>query len=105
VVDASGVSATLQIALQAVRPAGQIIKVGWGPQPLQFSLDPLVQKNVTIHGSFSHNWPIWERVISMMSAGQINLDPIISHVAPLTDWRECFERMEQGEYVKAVLKP
>jgi len=105
VVDASGISATLQIALQAVRPAGQIIKVGWGPQPLPFSLDPLVQKNVTIHGSFSHNWPIWERVISMMSSGQINLDPIISHVASLTDWRECFERMEHGEYVKAVLKP
>ena len=47
-VDTSGASATLQIALQAVRPAGQIIKVGWGPQPMQFSLDPLVQKNVTI---------------------------------------------------------
>jgi L-iditol 2-dehydrogenase len=102
-IDASGVSATLQIALQAVRPSGQIIKVGWGPQPLQFSLDPLVQKNVTISGSFSHNWPVWERVISMIVSGQINLDPVISHTCDLTGWLECFEKMEQGEYVKAVL--
>jgi L-iditol 2-dehydrogenase len=104
-IDASGVSVTLQIALQTVRPAGQIIKVGWGPQPLQFSLDPLVQKNVTIAGSFSHNWPVWERVISMIVSGQINLDPVISCVAPLGEWQHCFEGMEGGEHVKAVLIP
>lgn len=104
-IDASGASITLQMALQAVRPAGQIIKVGWGPQPIQFSLDPLVQKNVTLSGSFSHNWPIWERVISMIVSGQINLDLVISRVAGLADWHECFEKMEAGEYVKAVLTP
>jgi L-iditol 2-dehydrogenase len=105
VIDASGASVTLQIALQAVRPAGQIIKVGWGPQPMHFSLDPLVQKNVTICGSFSHNWPTWERVISMIVSGQIQAEPIVSQVASLTEWLDCFERMEHGEYVKAVLKP
>ncbi|MDX1327223.1 MAG: zinc-binding dehydrogenase, partial [Arenibacter sp.] len=56
VIDAAGASATLKIALQLVRPNGHITKVGWGPQPLNFSLDPLVQKNVTLQGSFSHNW-------------------------------------------------
>lgn len=105
VIDASGVSATLQTVMQAVRPAGQIIKVGWGPQPMQFSLDPLVQKNVTISGSFSHNWPVWERVISMIVSGQIDLGPIVSHVSKLPDWLECFEKMHAGEYVKAVLIP
>ncbi len=105
VVDASGSSATLQIALQAVRPAGHIVKVGWGPQPMQFSLDPAVQKNVTISGSFSHNWPTWERIISMIASGQIDLNPVISRVANLAEWSDCFERMEHGEYVKAVLTP
>jgi alcohol dehydrogenase/L-iditol 2-dehydrogenase len=104
-VDASGASVTLQIALQCVRPAGQIVKVGWGPQPLQFSLDPLVQKNITLSGSFSHNWPIWERAISMIDSGQLNLDPVISRVAGLPEWLNCFEKMERGEYIKAVLKP
>jgi len=105
VIDAAGVSATLQLAMQAVRPAGQIIKVGWGPQPLGFNLDPLVLKAVTLQGSFSHNWPVWERVISMISSGQINLDLVINRVATLNEWEECFERMHAGEYVKAILKP
>lgn len=104
-IDCSGASITLQMALRAVRPAGQIVKVGWGPQPLQFSLDPLVQKNITLSGSFSHNWPVWERVLSMIVSGQIDLDPVISRVAALGDWHDCFEKMEAGEYVKAVLTP
>ena len=57
----------LTTALDLVRPAGWISKVGWGPQPLGFSLDRLVQKNVTLQGSFSHNWPIWERVIRLIA--------------------------------------
>ena len=105
VIDAAGVSATFKMAMDVVRPAGQIIKVGWGPQPLGFNLDPMVQKAVTVQGSFSHNWPIWERVIQMIASGQINLDLIISRVSNLPDWKGCFENMQSGEYVKAVLNP
>jgi alcohol dehydrogenase/L-iditol 2-dehydrogenase len=105
VVDAAGVSATLRTAMDIVRPGGWISKVGWGPQPLDFSLDPLVQKNITLQGSFSHNWPIWERIIRLMSTGQLDVKPIIGGVWPLAEWREAFETMHSGEIAKAVLKP
>ena len=105
VIDAAGSSFTLKIALDLVRPNGRITKVGWGPQPLGFSLDPLVQKNVTLQGSFSHNWPVWERVIALMSSGQLDVKPIIGGVWPITEWHEAFEKMHKGEVVKSVLKP
>jgi alcohol dehydrogenase/L-iditol 2-dehydrogenase len=44
VIDAAGISLTLKTAMDLVRPNGHITKVGWGPQPPGFSLDPLVQK-------------------------------------------------------------
>jgi L-iditol 2-dehydrogenase len=105
VVDATGTSIALKQALEMVRPGGQITKVGWGPQPLGFSLDPLVQKAVTLQGSFSHTFKNWEKVVAMLAAGQINLDPIISCVSPLAGWLDCFEGMHTGRYVKAVLQP
>lgn len=105
VIDAAGVSASLKAALDLVRPAGWISKVGWGPQPLGFSLDPLVAKAVTLQGSFSHNWPIWERVLALMSSGQLDVRPIIGGTWPLAGWHEAFERMHHGEIVKAVLTP
>ncbi|MBA4166704.1 MAG: zinc-binding dehydrogenase [Chitinophagaceae bacterium] len=105
VIDAAGASATLKIALQLVRPNGKITKVGWGPQPLGFSLDPLVQKNITLQGSFSHNWPMWERVLALMASGQLNVRPIIGGVWPVTEWHTAFEKMHKGEVVKSILKP
>lgn len=105
VIDAAGVSATLQLAMQCVRPAGQITKVGWGPQALNFSLDPIVQKAVTLQGTFSHNWTTWERIIQMLDSGQLDISPIISQIAPLDSWHNCFDKMLNGEYVKAVLNP
>ncbi len=104
-IDAAGVSATLETALRLTRPAGTIVKVGWGRDPVGFSLDPLVQKALTLKGSFSHNWSIWERVIRMLAVGQLDPRPLISLVAPLEDWRLAFEGMRSGAYVKAVLRP
>lgn len=105
VIDAAGVSMTLQLAMQLVRPKGRITKVGWGPQPLGFSLDPIVQKNITLQGSFSHNWPIWERVISLLASGQLDVRPIIGGIWPISEWKTAFEKMHKGEIVKSVLKP
>jgi alcohol dehydrogenase/L-iditol 2-dehydrogenase len=105
VIDAAGVSATLKSAMQIVRPNGWISKVGWGPQPLNFSLDPLVQKNIRLQGSFSHNWPIWERVLRLLGTGKLDVQPIIGGVWALSQWHEAFEKMHEGEIAKAVLKP
>lgn len=105
VIDAAGVSASLKLALEIVRPAGQITKVGWGPQPFNASLDPLVKKAVTLQGSFSHNWPVWETVISLLASGTIDLDPILNRVVPLTQWREIFDAMHASQIVKGVLRP
>ena len=103
--DATGTSIALKQALDMVRPGGQVTKVGWGPQPLGFSLDPLVQKAVTLQGSFSHTFRNWEQVVKLLAAGQINLDPIVSRVSALEGWRDCFDGMHTGRYVKAVLQP
>jgi len=105
VIDAAGVSATLKAAIDLVRPAGWISKVGWGRDPLGFSLDPLVQKNVRLQGSFSHNWPIWERVLRLLDSGQLDVAPVTGGVWPLEEWHEAFETMHSGRIAKAVLKP
>ena len=105
IIDAAGVSSTLKLAIDLVRPSGWITKVGWGPKPLDFSIDPLVQKNVTLQGSFSHHWAIWERVISLLASGQLDVSPIIGGTWGLEDWHEAFETMHQGKIVKSLLKP
>lgn len=104
VVDATGVSATLVQALDLVRPFGSIAKIGWGPQPLGASLDPLVAKAVTLYGSFSHTWETWERVLSLFDTAQLRPAEVIGGVYGLEDWQRAFEDMEAGRNVKSVVR-
>ncbi len=104
VVDATGVSKALQQAMEMVRPNGRITKIGWGPQPLNFNLDPLVAKAVTLQGTFSHTYPTWERVISLLSTGQLNTAPVIGGVYTLDHWQEAFLAMEHGQNIKSVIR-
>jgi alcohol dehydrogenase/L-iditol 2-dehydrogenase len=103
VVDCTGVSAALKQALDLVRPLGTVVKIGWGPQPLHFSLDPLVAKAATLQGSFSHTYATWERVLQLMATGQLNLDPMIGGVYPLDEWEAGFHAMAVGDNIKSVL--
>ena len=103
VVDATGVSIALKQGLEIVRPYGTIVKVGWGPQPLGFSLDPLVAKAVTLAGTFSHTWTTWEAVLSMFSTGRLETEKVLGGVYPLEEWEEAFEAMESGRNVKSVM--
>jgi hypothetical protein len=69
------------------------------------SLDLLVQKNITLQGSFSHTWSTWERVIRLIATGMLDVRPITGGAWPLAQWQAAFEKMHSGEIVKAILKP
>jgi alcohol dehydrogenase/L-iditol 2-dehydrogenase len=104
VVDCVGTSGALKPCLEMTRPAGQITKVGWGKDPVGFSLDMLVQKAITLQGSFSHTYQTWERVIGLMASGRLNLDPM-RRVYPLERWEEAFKTMDSLAIAKSVLTP
>jgi alcohol dehydrogenase/L-iditol 2-dehydrogenase len=104
VVDCTGVSAALKQSIELVRPLGQITKVGWGPQPMNFSLDPLVQKAARIQTSFSHTYATWERSITMLAAGLIPLDFMQGCVYEMESWETAFSEMESGNNIKSVIK-
>ncbi|GAA5198115.1 zinc-binding dehydrogenase [Rugosimonospora acidiphila] len=104
VVDATGVSVALDQALDLVRPLGTIVKVGWGPQPLGFGLDRLVQKAVSLHGSFSHSWQTWERVLGLFASGRLDPRAVLGGVYALENWQEGFEAMATGRNIKSVIR-
>ncbi len=104
VIDAVGSSKVLEPCLQMVRPDGQITKVGWGPEPLGFSLDPLVGKQVRLQGSFSHTWATWERVLTLMAMGKLRLAPL-RRLFALSEWRSAFLAMEHRQTLKSILIP
>src|SRR5262249_41260116 len=76
VIDCTGISGVTGDCLQMVRPLGQITKIGWGKDPVDVSLDPLVAKAAKLQGSFSHNWKTWERVLALYASGKVKTAPL-----------------------------
>ena len=103
--DASGASRPLDVALQLVAPDGQVMKVGWSPEQVPVDLNPLVQKNVRLQGSFSHNYPIWERVMHLLDQGLTRAELIVGLKTGLGGWHDAFDAMHSGRVIKSVLVP
>jgi alcohol dehydrogenase/L-iditol 2-dehydrogenase len=103
VVDCTGSSAALSQSMQLVRPLGTIAKIGWGPAPYGRSLDPLVAKAATLAGAFSHTHKTWERALTLMSTGGVDLAPVLGGTYDLQDWERAFGLMEDGRNVKSVV--
>jgi L-iditol 2-dehydrogenase len=105
VCEASGASRPLDAALKLVKPGGQVTKVGWSPDNIPVDMNPLVGKNVTLQGSFSHNYPVWERVIHLLNTGMAKPELVVGLKSGLPGWRRAFDAMHDGEVIKSVLMP
>lgn len=105
VCEASGASRPLDLALALARPDGQVTKVGWSPDLVPVNINPLVQKNLRLQGSFSHTFPTWERVIHLLDRRLTLPDEIVGLTSPLDGWREAFDAMHTGRVIKSVLIP
>ena len=105
VCDATGASHPLGVSFRIVRPDGQVTKVGWSPDDVSIDMNPLVLKNVRLQGSFSHNYPVWERVVHLLAQGSTMPERIIGLRASLDGWRGAFDAMHDGRVIKSVLLP
>lgn len=105
VCDATGASRAVEAALRLARPDGQVVKVGWSPDAVPVDLNPLVQRNLRLQGSFSHNYPVWERVIHLLDRGLTRPETIVGLRTPLENWREAFDAMHDARVIKSVLLP
>ena len=105
VIDCAGPAVTLKLAMEAVRPNGVINKLGWGPEPVNYSLDKLIAKALTLRGSFSHTWDIWEKVLELLKNKQVDLSGLITDELAIEEWEKGFELVESKQSLKVLLKP
>jgi L-iditol 2-dehydrogenase len=105
VVAAAGNAATLETAMMAARPAGKVIVVGETVENASFPMSLIEKKNLSVQGSFSHNWPVWEDAISLVKNGQVDVRSLITHEYDLSHWKDAFDMVESRVGIKVLLRP
>lgn len=102
VVDASGDSAGLEIAIDAVRPLGAIVLKSTVASRHDVDLAPLVINEVSLIGSRCGNF---DAALTMLAAERVRVLPLLERITPLEEGLEALERAGQPGALKVMLQP
>ncbi|MCZ7542971.1 MAG: zinc-binding dehydrogenase [Anaerolineae bacterium] len=101
-----GIPPTVKLAVQCLRKGGALTLVGNLTPSVELLLQSVVTRELTLYGSCASNGE-YPACLEMIARGAINVDALMSAVAPLTEGAAWFDRLYQGEagLMKVILQP
>lgn len=106
VIECSGAPPAIRQSVELVRKVGRICAIGLtGKRPVELDWDAAMTKVITLFFNLSTTYTSWDKTIAMIADGSVNVDPVITHRLPLSEWEQGFEAVENLEALKVVFNP
>jgi 2-desacetyl-2-hydroxyethyl bacteriochlorophyllide A dehydrogenase len=104
--EAVGISSSVNAAILSLRKGGKLVLVGNISPSIEFPLQKVVTREITLAGSCAINGE-YPAVLELISRGKIDVDSMISAVAPLSEGAAYFGKLYKKEpgLLKVILKP
>jgi len=105
-VEVVGATQTIQTAIASVRKGGNVTLVGNLAPEVNFPLQSVVTRELTLNGSCASRGE-YPQCIELMARGDIQVEPLISLKAPLEEGPDLFKRLYNAEagLMKVILQP
>jgi threonine 3-dehydrogenase len=107
VVEASGNPAAIQDGFAVVRRGGAVVLFGLAGEPVALDLtNDVIYKETVVHGITGRRmWDTWYLLTSLVQAGRIHPERLITHRYPMSAFNEAFAAAMGGEAGKVILYP
>ena len=102
-IDAAGAAAPLQQAVTMCRSGTRFVIVALHKQPVPLDLVMVMAKELVITGSIAYPRDEFSEVIGMLSAGKVDVSPMISHRFPLGEFPAAFETAKDASRALKVM--
>lgn len=101
VIDATGVPAVIQNAFKYLKPRGQFLQFGVAPIGAKIEIEPyeIFRNDWQIIGSFALCYT-FQPAIDWLANGVIDVNPLVSHTVPMTEFERVFNMFGAGETLK-----
>ena len=101
-----GATPTVKTAIEGARKGGHVTLVGNLAPEVDFPLQSVVTRELTIYGSCASNGE-YPECIDLLARGVIQAEPLISAKAPLEEGADWFDRLYAAEagLMKVILQP
>ena len=101
-----GITATVNLAINAVRKGGKVGLVGNLSPKVELPLQAVVTRQLTLYGSCASAGE-YPACLEMIANGRVKVDEMMSAIVPLLDAASWFERLYKGEpgLMKIIVTP
>ncbi|HUI51896.1 MAG TPA: alcohol dehydrogenase catalytic domain-containing protein [Terriglobales bacterium] len=103
--ECAGHPSSVRGCLDAVRPMGRYTQVGICGREVQFPIDQIFYKQLTVQGSICYTAKTWDRMMKIFAQGKIRLDDLVSAKLPVSDWRKAFDMCLNKQGLKVLMYP
>lgn len=106
VIECSGAGPLLQFALDVVRAGGTVCVVALTAAPAPFDVNPLVQKEVRLLGSFAYTFADTQEAFRLLAERRVEVAPLITHRVPLDEVNAAFAaQADTSRSIKVMVAP
>jgi L-iditol 2-dehydrogenase len=104
--EAVGIAPTVQLAVACLRKGGQMTLVGLLAKSVAVSMQTVITRELTINSSYI-SCGEYPACLDLIARGAIDVEPLMSAVAPLADGPAWFQRLHEGNegLIKVLLEP
>jgi 2-desacetyl-2-hydroxyethyl bacteriochlorophyllide A dehydrogenase len=106
VIDATGIPAVIQQALQYLKPRGQYLQFGVAPRGSKVLWEPyeIFHNDWTIIGSFALCYT-FQAAVAWLANQRVKIEPLVRPVLPLADFQRGFQDFSEGKTLKVHIRP
>lgn len=106
VFECAGVEPAVRTGLACLRKRGRFVQAGILHRDVSLDFDDIFfNRELSLIGSHTSNPGSWEIALGLLSAGRVDLEPLVTESLPLDRWEQAFELMRTRRAVKVVLTP
>jgi 2-desacetyl-2-hydroxyethyl bacteriochlorophyllide A dehydrogenase len=106
VFECSGAPAAAAAALEHVRAGGTIVVLALYDDPVTFDPTALVQREVRLQGSIAYTSEDFREAVRLLSTGEAEVGPLVTHRKPLEQIRDAFSvQLQKDESIKVLVTP
>jgi L-iditol 2-dehydrogenase len=103
--ECAGHPGSVRGCLEALRPMGRYTQLAICGQEIQFPVDQVFYKQLTISGSVCYTANTWERMMKIYAEGKVRLHDLISARLPISEWRKAFSLCAEKQAIKVLMYP
>ena len=103
--ECAGAAQSFNTCLELVKKRGNLSQVGLYGTPISVDMDKVLFKEVETTVSFASEPTSWDIMIKILSNGNLQIEPLISDVYMLEDWKTAFDKFRNKAGFKILLTP